>query len=776
MSLREIENFMNGALVQWVESCLPKGTVIADYSALLDGTALHSVYLQIDPTPRYHLDEVVGSSRQHRALHNFTAVVNNLISLYVDNFNQTVLYLPDCAILSEQPASHKGIEQMKLLITLLLGAAVQCSNQEKLIKRIQSLNEAAQTSIMTVIREVIEGQSLVLNQPAMENLSLDANGKHVVRLVEERDHYWALWTRSEKSAVEAAIDTAEIGRLTASLAASKDQINKLRQEGDEAAELLRKLKTEFECKNKQYQELSVKSQDWYSKAQRVSAYRDEADALRERAERAEYAEKELRSLRPKLDKLDFYCNRVNQLEEDKSALEETKKLVEGQLDRLQQRHVQLSEMEAETERYRHEITNMSQMLATANNQIEELIEENAALQLSVPSSTVEKVDFNEHQPSARYSLSDQLTSHVKSKNIKLELENRRLQADLECLKQSPSKSSAKDLQFEERLKTLKMDNSQLASSRNSLQRQLELIKQDHETLQRLHAQLNDDKAMLGSSVEELKVYNRSLKDHVQKQSNEMNLMEQKMATLAVEHSELQDDFQQIFQENDQLKSTNNSLVRQMVDLEVELKHKLERIAVLETEYASVNQRCEMLYSMNTRLDNEKRAEREQYSNLLNQYNQLMADSLDDTKHFHENEKMYMEKINELQRLKEKLEEKILAFYGKGNNSTPSKKNKKNPLSAFTFSNLRKNLMKSTPEKEKPKATGQSDKETATPDAGSIESDASSEEVFLNQLPSEREDSDFEGDYVNLRNYGARRSLMPELKFRPTKPARSSLPG
>ena len=59
--------------------------------------------------------------------------------------------------------------------------------------------------------------------------------------------------------------------------------------------------------------------------------------------------------------------------------------------------------------------------------------------------------------------------------------------------------------------------------------------------------------------------------------------------------------------------------------------------------------------------------------LLSQYHDLLTQTLDDKEHFHEEEREYSDKMNNLRRQKEKLEEKIMEQYKKMENSTPKKK-------------------------------------------------------------------------------------------------------
>lgn len=73
------------------------------------------------------------------------------------------------------------------------------------------------------------------------------------------------------------------------------------------------------------------------------------------------------------------------------------------------------------------------------------------------------------------------------------------------------------------------------------------------------------------------------------------------------------------------------------------------------------------------LDNDRRKIMDHASEVLTQYQELLAHSLEDKNHFHNEEKSYTEKVNNLSRQKEKLEEKIMEHYRKLESCSPKKK-------------------------------------------------------------------------------------------------------
>lgn len=83
---------------------------------------------------------------------------------------------------------------------------------------------------------------------------------------------------------------------------------------------------------------------------------------------------------------------------------------------------------------------------------------------------------------------------------------------------------------------------------------------------------------------------------------------------------------------------------------------------LEINLTKESNRCEMLVQMNANLDVDRRSLMDHVSQLLSQYHELLGHSLDDKQHYHDEEKIHTDKVNNLYRQKEKLEEKIMEFY------------------------------------------------------------------------------------------------------------------
>ncbi|KOB66134.1 Hook protein [Operophtera brumata] len=131
---------------------------------------LRVVYLQIDPEPSYHITKLAGLEDQALTLgrvKNFDAIVKNVKTLYEEELGMTLLVVPECICLGKAPDSREGLETMKLLILLLLGAAVQCPNKELFITRIKELDVELQHNIVECIKQ--NWATLVLHEGLCEN-------------------------------------------------------------------------------------------------------------------------------------------------------------------------------------------------------------------------------------------------------------------------------------------------------------------------------------------------------------------------------------------------------------------------------------------------------------------------------------------------------------------------------------------------------------------------------------------------------------------------------
>lgn len=334
--------------------------ILSSYSALFDGSIVHSVVLQIDPEPQHHPSKLVGldgTLLANARAKNFDVIVRNLRNLYEEELGQYILRLPDCALLGHRPDSKEGTEQMRLLLTLLLGAAVQCPSKEVFISRIKELDVDTQHGIVELIKQVTDDQTLVLTTEMKELVQQEQMYTHLLRIMKERDIFHSKWigslateqematsagsssggilspgqsnrstpgTATTPNSMSGGHSNVDPNHVAVELADMKSKLRKLRQELEEKSEAFIEVKEELDHKASQYEKLRAESHEWFTEAKRAAAYRDEVDILRERAERADRFEMEIQKLREKMGDAEFYKSRVEELREDNRMLMETK--------------------------------------------------------------------------------------------------------------------------------------------------------------------------------------------------------------------------------------------------------------------------------------------------------------------------------------------------------------------------------------------------------------------------------------------------------------------
>lgn len=257
---------------------------------------------------------------------------------------------------------------------------------------------------------------------------------------------------------------------------------------------------------------------------------------------------------------------------------------------------------------------------------------------------------------------------------------------------------------------LQLANTQLAAEKDVLVKQVDAVRaerqqllHDQRTLQCLHEQLTaeyealtGDRELLKNQLRDQRGDVRTLKerdallanqvDELQRQLAAVRKENENLGNLRAEHTKLRDDFRNLFATSERLKAeykniqsqykvlrTENGQLRlQTGKLTDELNTRAELANGVELEYTKCAQRCELLLQMNANLDTDRRTLMEHVSQLLAQYHELLAHSLDDKQHYHDEEKLFTDKVNNLHRQKEKLEEKIMEHYKKLESCSPKK--------------------------------------------------------------------------------------------------------
>nr|XP_057946101.1 protein Daple-like [Doryrhamphus excisus] len=491
--------FLESPLVLWVRTLGPLGSCdhvgsedrVNMFIELVDGVFLHKIMTHIDPGPNnQRLNKNVNNDVSLR-LHNLTLLTRHVRTYYQDTLQQLIVMpLPNIVCIAKDPLSAKSMEELKRLLLLILGCAVQCERKEEMIEKIKLLDIGTQAAIVSHIQEVTHNRQNVLDlswleegaglgQEELEPLSRsmaaslrqlieqrDKASEVIVDLTNERDYLSSLHPqerpiRSPEQGTSPGgvvvnnggpaltvtnLTKEEKQHLSVELADTKAKLRRNRQELEEKTEQLMDSRHEVERLDQELQRLKQENQSLSCEARSVRVYRDEVDSLREKTARVDRLETELTRCKEKLNDVHFYKARMEELREDNLTLMETKILLEEQLSVSRGRCDKVHTLEKDNLLLRAKIHDLEMVRDNERRRLEELVEENMLLEIGQKQSMnesahlgweLEQLTKNQENCSSetRKSFVHELNECVSSRVLKLEKENGELQVTVERLKE-----------------------------------------------------------------------------------------------------------------------------------------------------------------------------------------------------------------------------------------------------------------------------------------------------------------------------------------------------
>ncbi|XP_049576779.1 girdin isoform X2 [Syngnathus scovelli] len=468
-----LDQFMMSPLVTWVRTFASHDEGRnADFNELLDGVFLNEVMSQIHPPAVPQTTTKMRKDPSQR-VQNLTFLVQQIKAYYLENLRQLILIpLPNVLQLSRTPHTEQSLVEMKKLLLLLLGCAIQCEKKEKYIEIIQALDFDTKAAIAVHIQELTHSQDNLLdlhwlecsNMPADElevvaktiatNLQhlLDQRDSHletIAELTQEREGVVRVLCSSSgpQSAVYPAImQQQQAGtqqHLVVELADSKAKIRRLRHELEEKSEQLLDNRHDLENMEAELKRIQQENLKLLVDARAARAYRDELDALRERALKADKLECEVGRYREQMHKMEFYKAKVEELKEDIRVLQETKEVLEDQLAGWRARSDQIHQLEKHSLLLKARIHDMEQGRDADRKCIEELQDENLTLCLAQRRSMeesqhlgweLEQLSKSTDSSQGQQTLSEEVNERIRSRLLKLEKENQSLLKTIEELR------------------------------------------------------------------------------------------------------------------------------------------------------------------------------------------------------------------------------------------------------------------------------------------------------------------------------------------------------
>ncbi|XP_059229495.1 protein Daple isoform X3 [Mustela nigripes] len=602
-----MELFLQSPLVTWVKTFGSFGSGNQDnltmYMDLADGIFLNQIMLQIDPRPtNQRINKHVNNDVNLR-IQNLTILVRNIKTYYQEVLQQLiVMNLPNVLMIGKDPLSGKSMEEIKKLLLLVLGCAVQCEKKEEFIERIKQLDIETQAGIVAHIQEVTHNQENVfdlqwLELPDVAPEELEALSRNMVfhlrRLIDERDECTELIVdlTQERDYLQAqqppsplkssstestpsptsSLSSEDKQHLAVELADTKARLRRVRQELEEKTEQLGDTRHEVDQLVLELQKVKQENIQLAADARSARAYRDELDSLREKANRVERLEMELVRCKEKLHDVDFYKARMEELREDNIILIETKAMLEEQLTAARARGDKVHELEKENLQLKSKLHDLELDRDTDKKRIEELLEENMVLEIAQKQSMNESahLGWELEQLSKNADLSDasrksfvfELNECASSRILKLEKENQSLQSTIQGLRDASLALEENSLKCGE----LEKENHQLSKKIKVLEQEKDRLNQAVWSL-RERSQVSSE-----ARTKDIEKENKALHQTVTETSSRLSKLE-------FEKQQLHKDFEQVKEKVERAEELERELHR----LEKENEKLAKKVASLKT--------------------------------------------------------------------------------------------------------------------------------------------------------------------------------------------------
>uniref|UniRef100_A0A8C2D923 Coiled-coil domain containing 88C n=1 Tax=Cyprinus carpio TaxID=7962 RepID=A0A8C2D923_CYPCA len=503
-----MSNFMDSPLVVWVKTFGPLGSSSEDklsmFMDLVDGVFLHKIMTHIDPSPMNQRVNKQVNNDVNLRIQNLNTVIRHIKNYYQEHLQQLILMnLPNVLAIAKDPLSGKSMEEVKRLLLLILGCAVQCDRKEEMIEKIKLLDIETQAVIVTHIQEVTHNQENVLDLQWMEVREIPAEqldplsrtmAFHLRKLIDERDESAELiieltqerdYLQSQQPPSLLGFPSPEHTSLTPVTLLSKEDRQHLTVELADTKAKLRRSR-----------------QDFLSEQQLSSV----VFVSEERAGKVDRLETELARCKEKLNDIHFYKTRIEELREDNITLLETKSMLEEQLSGARGRCDKLHELEKENLQLRSKLHDIEIDRDSDKKRLEELLEENMLLEISQKQSMnesahlgweLEQLAKNNEVNEARKSFVFELNETASSRLLKLEKENQCLQSTIQELRESSINMEEGQLHALE----LERENQSLSKKLERLQSQLDQEKQTTQDMENLGEDLLTEKQRLEKTLE-----------------------------------------------------------------------------------------------------------------------------------------------------------------------------------------------------------------------------------------------------------------------------------
>ncbi|XP_062911973.1 girdin-like isoform X5 [Mobula hypostoma] len=355
-----------------------------------------------------------------------------------------------------------------------------------------------------------------------------------------------------------------------------------------------------------------------------------------------------------------------------------------------------------TNKWEQENQEVTRELLKVKDRLIEIERNNATLQAekqALKTQLKQMETQNNNLQSQILALQKQTTS-LQVHNTSLQTENAKLQVEHSTLGSQSASLMTQNSQLQNQQLSLENENELLMKEKDELKLLYDSLVKDHEKLAKLHEHqateyesLINKHGSLKCAHKNLEVEHKDLEDRYNallKQKGQLEELEttlkkeqEKMCHDAEKHETMMQEYHNLCNENARLNQINSHLLKENEGLQLDHKNlktilnggKLEH-ARLEADFAKLkeqyqqldisstklNNQCELLSQLKGNLEEENRHLLDQIQTLMLHNKSLLEQSMESKDLFHVEQRQYIDKLNELRRQKEKLEEKIMDQY------------------------------------------------------------------------------------------------------------------
>ncbi|UMM38321.1 hypothetical protein L5515_009781 [Caenorhabditis briggsae] len=648
---------------------------IIHFEEISDGFLMTSLMKFIDSdTQQVSLDfSENGKSKKGRSL-QFQNLLIRISRFYETNLEKIIVcQLPDLHTLTRIEFDESSQEELKKLLLLLLGCAIQSDKKKVFVERITGFDQEIQIGLASYIQELTEGNQIVRSleigefvgeeeaelimkdrednggpSGSVEDVDSDdlesttttsSNGDHCIK---QKDSSY-LMSRSTSP-------TSEARHLTLQLANVQHEMRQLRTQAENKDEECRKLEVELEEKSKKISSLENERLKLLEKERKVKELSDDLQAARCRIEKLQPLENVEKKYKEARDEKDLYKSRYEAVTKKNHTLEEEVTELDKKLKTLQMESKSRNGVEDQLARLKITLQEFESEISKKNSDIEDLLVEKHRMDLELKEreERIQQLEMpisTNNTPRFMDSLADQLEDAKQDEFEMMKAEIRKLRAqtegatpettiithhpNLEDLHQKLSSEQHKNAQLQLEIQKLQVEREQIDGNLERIGIELEetseqmenLNSERDEAIKQLHEarrKFTQFQTEFGNkSDEKLRKFQKevdSLKEHEEE-------MEASFGRIKEENRRLQFELDEVQEEKTAFEDQLKSLERSKKSLEAEktsLKSKL-----LELEDLLESQK---LVLMNTEVSQKRLEDRDQLINSLhNQKNDLEND-------------------------------------------------------------------------------------------------------------------------------------------------------